>query len=187
MKKLLILLLLTSWQCWAQEVVLPPPPVDAHTGLITYSAVVPTPGVIQATLLARAKVWANRVSVPAKPPLVVNEMGTDVLVVAVSQQLTPDAALNTYRLYFLAKLCLREGRYQYHFDEFTFEGTGDTGPKIFPVEDIILDPSPTTKSTKRIIARARAQFEQAMGQAGATLRESLVTPLAPLTAAGTDW
>jgi hypothetical protein len=172
--------------CWAQkqEQVLPPPPVDARTGLITYSDVTPTPGVTQASLLARAKVWANRISVSTKLPLIVNEMGTDVLVVAVSQQLVPDVLLNTYRLYFLAQVSLREGRYQYRFEEFTFESTGGS---ITPGEKYLLGDEPASKSERRLSVHVRAQFEQAAGQAAATLREALLTPLAPPLPNGTDW
>jgi len=179
-----LLLLVTAGRSWAQEA-LPPPPVDVNTGLITYTEVVPTSGVTQATMLARAKVWANRVSIPAKPPLIVNEMGTDVLVVAVSQLLPADALLSTTRLYLLAQVSLREGRYQYRFEEFTFETNVAT---FVPVEQTLLGNNSTgTKNEKKILAHARAQFEQAVGQAAATLRASLLTPLAPPLANGTDW
>ena len=182
---LTLLLLMTATSGWAQEIVIPPaPPVDARTNLITYSEVVPAPGVTQATLLTRAKVWANRVSVPAKPPLVVNELGTDVLVVAVSQQLVPDEALTMIRIYFLAKLSLREGRFQYRLDEFTYE-TQLGG--IVPAEKFAITAAATTKSEKRTLMQVRKQFEQAMGQAGATLRETMLTPLVPLDANGTEW
>lgn len=179
-----LLLLATTVSGWAQEATLPPLPLDAHTGLITYSEVVPTPGVTQATLLARARVWANRVSVPAKPPLVVNELGTDVLVVAVLQQLPPSETLNTTRLYFLAQLSLREGRYQYRLEEFTFELSLGS---LMPAEKLLIAAPTATKSEKRTVAQVRAQFEQAMGQAGATLRASMATPLVPLDVHGTDW
>lgn len=181
----LLLFLAMAAGGWAQEIVIPPaPPVDARTSLITYSEVVPAPGATQATLLARAKVWANRVSVPAKPPLVVNELGTDVLVVAVSQQLVPDEALSTARLFFLAKLSLREGRFQYRLEEFTFET--DIG-NLVPAETFLITADTTTRSNKRTLASVRRQFEQAMGQAGVTLRETMLTPLVPLDTHGTDW
>lgn len=180
-----LLLLALAASGWAQEVVLPPsPPVDARTGLITYSEVVPAPGVTQATLLARAKVWANRVSVPTKPPLAVNELGTDVLVVAVSQQLVPDEALSTARLYFLAKLSLREGRFQYRMEEFTYEFESGS---LHPAEVYLVPATATTRSEKRTLVLVRKQFEQAMSQAGATLRETMLTPLVPLDTNGTEW
>lgn len=179
-----LLLLVIAGRSWAQET-LPPLPVDAHTGLITYTGVVPTPGVTQANLLTRAKVWANHVSVPTKPPLIVNEMGTDVLVVAFSQQLPADELLSTTRLYTLAQISLREGRYQYRFEEFTFE---TSVPSLILAERLLLgDNSAANKSTKKILAHARTQFEQAVVQAAATLRESLLTPIVPPLANGTDW
>jgi hypothetical protein len=180
-----LLLLVTAASGWAQEVPPPPLPVDARTKLITYSDVVPTPGVTQANLLVRARVWANRVSVPAKPPLVLNEMGTDVLIVAVSQSVVPEDILSITRLYLVAQVSLREGRYQYRFEDFTYEISGSS---TLPVESYLLSTTPlVTKSEKRVAARARAQFDQAVGQAAATLREAMLTPLVTPLPNGTDW
>ena len=179
-----LLLLATATSGWAQEVMQPAPPVDVRTSLITYSEVVPAPGATQATLLARARVWANRVSVPTKPPLVVNELGTDVLIVPVSQQLKGDAFPNTVRLYFLAQLSIREGRFQYHLDEFTFESSYGS---LDPAEKFLITAPAATKGEKRTLSLMRKQFEQEMGQTGATLREAMLTPLVPLDTHGTDW
>lgn len=180
----LLLLLAGGPNCWAQQL-MAPLPVNPSTGLITYTAVVPTPGIVQANLLARAKVWANRVGVPAKPPLTVNEMGTDVLVVAGTQLLSPNFDVNPQRLYFLAQVSLREGRYQYRFEELTLE-TPSTN-SFDTAEALFLKDSPPRATGNSAATRLRKAFEEAVGQAAATLHAALTTPLAPPTAAGTDW
>jgi hypothetical protein len=76
---------LNCWPGFAQQ--LAQVPVDETTHFITYAAVVPTPKISQADLLARTRVWANNVAIAAKPPLVVPEQGTEVLVVTGTQAL----------------------------------------------------------------------------------------------------
>lgn len=183
----LLLAVLVSWQAHAQQL-MAPLPVNTTTGLITYMAVVPTPGVIQASLLARAKVWANRISVPAKSPLVVSELGTDVLVVAGSQPISPSFDVAPQRLYFLAQVSMREGRYHYRIEELTLETGSSTGPTTYQTAEAAFLQQPPPKATGNSSAtRLRRAFDDALAQAGATLQRALTTPLAPPNEGGLDW
>lgn len=177
MKPYFLLLLLVSWAGRAQQL-MNPLPVDAATGLVTYMAVVPTPGVIQANLLARAKVWASRVEVGGKPTVIVSELGTDVLVVAGAQAINSKYDVQPQRLLFLVRIALREGRYQYHFDEYTFEVGSSTGPPGYePVERTFLGNAPPKATGNSVNTRLRRAFDEATGQAAATLQAALTTPL----------
>lgn len=184
----LLLLLLLNWPACAQQQLLAPLPVNAATGLVTYTAVVPTPGIIQASLLARAKVWANRVGVPNKPPVVVNELGTDVLVVAGSQSVNSTYDITPRTLYYLAQVSVREGRYQYHFEELTLESGGVSTPPTYETAEALFLPNPPPRASGNSYAtRLRKAFDEAIGQAAATLHTALTTPLAGPTAGGVDW
>ena len=176
--KILLVLLLAGGASHAQEL-MGPLPVDATSRLITYTAVVPTPGVTQADLLARARVWANGVGVPAKPVLVVSEMGTDVLVVAGSQAISATYSVAAERLYFLARVARREGHYQYRFEEHTLESPTNSGGTTYdPAEKVLLQSVPPRASGNSAATRQRRAFEEAAGQVAAALQAALTTALA---------
>ena len=182
---LALLFLLISWPGYAQQL-LAPLPVDATTRLVTYTAVVPAPGVGQASLLARAKVWANRVGVPDRPPVVVSELGTDVLVVAGTQAISTTYNISPQSLYFLARIALREGRYQYRLEELTLVTTSPTDPPIYrSAEALFISEAPPRATGSSYATRQRKAFEEAVGQVAATLQVALTTPLTAGT--GADW
>ncbi|NML66859.1 hypothetical protein HHL22_16765 [Hymenobacter sp. RP-2-7] len=179
------LLLLATGPAGAQQL-MAPVPVDATTRLVTYTAVVPAPGVAQASLLARARVWAARVGIPDKPPVMVSELGTDVLVVAGMQAINSAYDISPQSLYFLARVALREGRYQYRLEELTLVTTSSTEPPIYrPAEALFLSEAPPKATGSSYATRQRKAFEEAVGQAAATLQFSLTTPLTAGT--GADW
>lgn len=188
MKAVLSLLLILCWQAAAAQELLPALPVNTNTGLITYTEVVPTPGVIQASLLARAKVWANRVGVANKPVLTVNELGTDVLVVAGTQSITSVNSSSPQTLYFLAQVSLREGRYQYKLEELTLETGNTVGPPTYQTAESFFAASPPAKASGNSYAtRFRKAFDEAVARAATTLHGALVTPLTTPNANGTEW
>ena len=181
------LLLLLCGQGAAAQQLLPPLPVNTATGLVTYTDVVPTPGVVQASLLARARVWANRVSVPNKPPLAVNELGTDVLIVAGTQAIEPVNGSSPQTLYYLAQVALREGRYQYKLEELTLE-TGSSSGASYQTAESYFAQNPLPKASGNSYAtRFRKAFDEAVARAATTLHSALVTPLTTPNANGTEW
>ena len=152
--------------------------VDATSQLSTYTAVAPTPGVTQADLLARARVWANGVGVPAKLVLVVSEMGTDVLMVTDSQAISATYSVATERLYFLARVARREGHYQYRFEEYTLENPNNSGETTYdPAEKLFLQGSLPRASSNSMATRQHKAFEEAAGQVVAALQAALTTSL----------
>jgi len=184
---LLFLLLLLGGQRVAAQL-LPPLPVSTATGLVTYTDVVPTPGVVQASLLARARVWANRVSVPNKPPLAVNELGTDILIVAGTQAIEPINGSSPQTLYYLAQVALREGRYQYKFEELTLETGNTAGLATYQTAESYFAQNPLPKASGNSYAtRFRKAFDEAVARAATTLHSALVTPLTIPNANGTEW
>ncbi|RZL02430.1 MAG: hypothetical protein EOO62_22330 [Hymenobacter sp.] len=190
MKALLLLfLLLTSGFCRAQQQqqLMDPLPVDATTRLITYSAVVPTPGVLQATLLARGKAWANHVGLTTKPPVFVNELGTDVMIVAGSQNINPKYDASPQMLYFVARIALREGRYQYHFDEYTLVVPSTTGPSYVTAESVFIGQPIPKASGNSAMTRLRKAFDEATGQAAVLLQTMLTTSLTGGTGSLAEW
>lgn len=183
-----LLVALVCWRAAAAQELLPALPVNINTGLITYTEVVPTPGVIQASLLARAKVWANRVGVANKPVLVVNELGTDVLVVAGTQSINPVNSSSPQALYFLAQVSLREGRYQYKLEELTIETGTTIGPPSYQTAESFFATSPPPKASGNSYAtRFRKAFDEAVARAATTLHSALVTPLTTPNVNGTEW
>ena len=183
----LFFLLLTSGFCRAQQPLMDPLPIDATTHLITYAAVVPTPGILQATLLARGKVWANHVGLPTKPPVFVNELGTDVMIVAGSQSINPKYSVNPISLYYVARVALREGRYQYHFDEYTLVVPSSTGPDYVTAEATFMGEAPPRASGTSNATRLRKAFDEAAGQAAAMLQAALTTSLTGGTGSLAEW
>lgn len=183
---LLLVLLLASSVCRAQQL-MDPLPIDAMTKLVTYSAVVPTPGVLQSSLLARGKVWANHVGLPAKPPVVVTELGMDVLVVAGSQTINLKYDVNFQMLYYVARVALREGRYQYRFDEYTLVTTNTTGTIYDTAEAVFMREGPPRATGSSYATRQRKAFDEAAGQAAALLYTMLTTSLTAIPGATTDW
>lgn len=182
---LALVLLLASWPGWAQQL-MAPLPLDATTQLVTYTAVVPTPGITQASLLARAQVWASRVGIPGRPPVIVSESGTDVLVVAGTQAINNTYDISPQSLYYLARVALREGRYQYRLEELTLVTTSSTDPPIYrTAEAAFLTDAPPKTTGSSYATRQRKAFEEAVGQAAATLQFTLTTPLTAGT--GADW
>ncbi|MDJ0364825.1 hypothetical protein QMK33_06645 [Hymenobacter sp. H14-R3] len=183
-----LLLVLIFWQGSAAQQLLAPLPVNTATGLITYAGVVPTPGVIQTSLLARAKVWANRVGVVNKPPLAVTELGTDILVVAGTQPMEQVNGSSPSALYFLVQVSLREGRYQYKFEELTLETYNTTGYPSYQTAESLFIQNPPPKATGNSYAtRLRKAFDEAVAQAATKLHSALVTPLTIPNSNGTEW
>jgi len=133
-------------------------------------------------------VWANRVSVPNKPPLAVNELGTDVLIVAGTQSIAPVSGSSPQTLYYLAQVALREGRYQYKFEELTLETDTAPGMATYQTAESYFGQSPLPKASGNAYAtRFRKAFDEAVAQAATTLHKALVTPLTTPNANGTEW
>nr|GFD07641.1 hypothetical protein [Tanacetum cinerariifolium] len=141
-------------------------PVDATTHLVTYATVVQAPHITQADLLSRARVWANGVAIPGKPPLLLREQETDVVMVIGSQALNT-SYFNTSNaprtLYYTATIALRNGRYQYRLTDFVLE-TADDGISYG--------------------AHVRKTFDEAIGQLTAAIRSTLAASLITNPTAG---
>ncbi|MDO7885710.1 hypothetical protein [Hymenobacter cheonanensis] len=83
---------------------------------------------------------------------------------------------------------MREGRYQYRFDELTLEMISPVGvPYYQSVEAAFLQQSPPKATGNSAATRLRKAFDEALAQAGARLHNTLTTPLAPPNEAGLDW
>ena len=161
-------------------------PINPVTNLVTYSAVVPTSGVSQAMLLARTKVWASRIGIQAKPPVFVTELSTDVVVVAGTQNLNFNSGNLTdpATLYFVARICLREGRYQYYFDELTLASADGSS---FRTAEITFQGYPPKATGNAFPTRLRKAFDETIGQLATSLHTTLITPLTAGPATGTEW
>jgi len=190
MKHFFSFLLLLSAQAHAQQ--LAQVPVDAITHFVTYSAVVTTPAISQADLLARTRVWANAIAVPAKPPLLVNEQGTDVVVVIGTQVLNTgyfNTSATPQTLYYTATIAVRKGRYQYHLTDFVFETPGTTPPfqpTVVTAETAFLHTDPPKATGASYLAHLRKAFDEATTQITATLQSSLAKSLTA-EPRGRDW
>jgi hypothetical protein len=182
-----LFLLLVCAPSFAQQQpqLMPQLPINPATNLVTYSAVVPTPRVSQAMLLARAKVWASRVGIPAKSPVFVTELSTDVAVVAGTQSLNFNSSNLTdpATLYFVARISLREGRYQYYFDELTLASADGSS---FRTAEITFQGYPPKATGNAFPTRLRKAFDETIGQLATSLQTALMTPLTA-GPAGTEW
>jgi hypothetical protein len=186
-----LLLLLTCWRGFAQQMA--QVPVDETTHFITYSAVVPTPKVNQADLLTRTRVWANGVTIPVKQPLVLNEQGTDVVIVTGTQVLN-NAYFNTtaapQTLIYTATVALRNGRYRYRLTDFVLESPGSTPPfQPFDIsaETAFLHTDPPKAKGGSYLTHLRQSFDEATGQIMDSLHRALTTSLIAGPKAEADW
>jgi hypothetical protein len=186
-----LILVLACWRGFAQQMA--QVPVDETTHFITYSAVVPTPKISQADLLARTRVWANSVAIPAKQPLVVNEQGTDVMVVTGTQVLN-NAYFNTtaapQTLYYTATVALRNGRYSYRLTNFVLESPTSTPPfqpLDIAAETAFLHADPPKAKGGSYLTHLRQSFDEATGQIMDSLHRALTTSLTIGPKAEADW
>jgi hypothetical protein len=192
MKAVLILVLLFACrQCFAQQ--LAQVPVDATTQLVTYTAVVQAPRIDQADLLTRTRVWANGAAVPGKPPLVLSEQGTDVVMIVASQGLN-NSYFNTSNapraLYYTATIALRDGRYQYRFTDFVIEtadATTQLSPTIESAESAFLTKNPPRADGISYGAHVRKTFDEAVVVLITSLQRTLATSLTTNPTVGKDW
>jgi hypothetical protein len=181
MKALLVfLLLLSCGQAFAQQ--LAQVPVDATTHLVTYTAVVQAPHITKVDLLTRTRVWANGAAIPGKPPLVLSEQGTDVVMVVGSQALnnyyfnTPNAPRT---LYYTATIALRDGRYQYRITDFAIDGE--------TAESAFLRNNPPRADGISYGAHVRKAFDEAVALQIASIKSILATSLITNPTAGDSW
>jgi hypothetical protein len=186
-----LLLVLTCWRGFAQQMA--QVPVDETTPFITYSAVVPTPKTSQADLLTRTRVWANSVTISTKQPLVVNEQGTDVVIVTGTQVLN-NSYFNTtaapQTLYYTATVALRDGRYHYRVTDFVLETPGSTPPFQpfdMPAENAFLHTDPPKAKGSSYLTHLRQSFDEATGQIMDSLHRALNTSLTVSAKAEADW
>jgi hypothetical protein len=192
MKAILVFLgLLICGRSFAQQ--LTQVPVDATTHLVTYVAVVQAPHITQADLLSRARVWANGVAIPGKPPLLLREQETDVVMVIGSQALNT-SYFNTSNaprtLYYTATIALRNGRYQYRLTDFVLEtadGTTHLQPTIASAESTFLAKDPPRADGISYGAHVRKTFDEAIGQLTASIRSTLAASLITNPTAGDNW
>lgn len=188
---LFLLLLLNCGQVLAQQ--LAQVPVDATTHLVTYSAVVLAPHITQADLLSRARVWANGIAIPGKPPLLLREQETDVVMVIGSQVLNTsyfNTSTAPRTLYYTASIALRNGRYQYRLTDFVLEtadGTTHLQPTIESAESAFLLKNPPRADGIFYGAHVRKTFDEAVTQLTASLQSTLATSLITNATAGDNW
>lgn len=187
-----LLLLLAGEQGFAQQLQAQVP-VDATTHLVTYTAVVQTPHVSQADLLARTRAWANSAAIPGKPALVLSEQGTDVVIVIGTQALNTsyfNTTLAPRTLYYTATIALRNGRYQYRLTDFVLETADNTTrfqPTDEPAEQVFLRSPPPKADGISYAAHVRKAFDEAIAQLTASLQGTLTTSLLANPATGKDW
>jgi hypothetical protein len=186
-----LLLVLSCWPSFAQQ--LAQVPVDENTHFITYAAVVPTLKTSQADLLARTRVWATNVAIGAKPPLVVTEQGTEIVVVTGTQALNTtyfNTTVAPQTLYYTATIALRNGRYRYRLTDFVLETPGTTPPFqpiVLAAETAFLHTDPPKVNGVSYLAHLRKAFDEATSQIMDSLHHTLTTSLTAGPKAEVDW
>jgi hypothetical protein len=167
-----------------------PLPLDAATGRIQYTAVVPVPGASQVELYARAQLWFADTFASAKQVVQVADQEAGVLQGTAFYPLVLEVGGSHYaeRLWYTVKLVLKDGRYKYEFTDFRLQAYSAPYAVVgaaVPAEDAI--DFEHRKGTARNLARsARRQLMLAGTALTSSLLAGMSKPVAGPTA-GKDW
>lgn len=175
-------------------------PIDPDTHRITYAEVVQMPGVSQAELYTRAKLWFAEAFKSAKEVVQADEK--DAGIVQGTGWSPMDAHFmgknlpaSHIRLWYTVKLACREGRYRYEVSDFKYEAVPTaqfpTVPPPKPMEEVLAawtKPAKPGKPAK--VSLAKTELDQSVDTNGAGLAASIKTSMARKpgsTASGKDW
>jgi len=105
------------------EIINAPLPVDATTKLINFTKVVQAPGVTKDELYARGKAWFASISKSAQDVIQTDDKSAGMLVGKGSQTVFIPTILGgavATKLFFTAKLAVKDGRFKYELTNFMF-------------------------------------------------------------------
>jgi hypothetical protein len=123
MKKLLFFTLLTSLNCFAQDVILPK---DSVTGKMTYTDVVKIDSSKANELYSKAKMWIAEAFKSAKDVMQLDDKDNSTLIAKGLTIWNGKALGSTSQIgyvHFTIKIECKEGRYKYTFTDYTCEQT----------------------------------------------------------------
>ena len=197
MKSLLTLLLLclTAGLAHAQAADSIQLPVDPGTHRITYAGVVQVPGVSQAELYTRAKLWFAETFKSGKDVIQADEKEAGIVQgkgwsPAEAHLLGKNLPVSELRLWHTVKLACREGRYRYEITDFK-SGVAGAGEQS-TMEDLLATwvkaATKNGKPTKH--ALANDELHQAVSNCGNGLAASIKEGMARKpgsTSNGKDW
>jgi hypothetical protein len=166
-------------------------PIDPTSQRITYSEVVQQPGVSQAELYARAKLWFANTFKSAKDVVQAEDkdagvmQGTGWQDIYIKSMGIPSAS----KLWYTVKLAAKEGRYRYEITEFRLQSYPSKyiyNPTPTPIENGILNPKPSGM-VKGIIRQEKQQLDAAAHQLITSIEGGMSKPAAGTSAGKSDW
>jgi hypothetical protein len=176
-------------------------PIDPDTKRITYADVVQVPGVSQAELYTRAKLWFAEAFKSAKQVVQADEKDAGIVQGEAWSPMEAHfmgknmPASNT-RLWYTVKLACRDGRYRYEISEFKYEAIATaqfpTVPAPKPMEEMIsLWTKPAAKNGKPSrYDYVKNELSQTVSTNGTGLAASIKSSMARKAgspASGKDW
>ena len=176
-------------------------PTDPDTHRITYAEVVQMPGVSQAELYTRAKIWFAEAFKSAKDVVQADEKDAGIVQGSAWSPMEvhfmgKNMPASNVRLWYTVKLACREGRYRYEVSDFKYEAIPSaqfpTVPAPKAMEEVIaLWTKPAAKNGKPTKAdQVRGELSQTVASNGTGLSASIKTSMARkpgASASGKDW
>jgi hypothetical protein len=176
-------------------------PIDPDTKRITYAEVVQMPGMSQAELYTRAKLWFAEAFKSAKDVVQADEKDAGLVQ---GEAWSPMQAhfmgknmpASNIQLWYTVKLACREGRYRYEITDFKYKAPPTPQfpnvPPPKPMEEVIaLWTKPAAKNGKPTKAdMVRAEMNETVATNGTGLAASIKTSMARKPgspASGKDW